>query len=287
MGRTQIRLPKPWVIIPVIALLAVGLGIGLYLHVSAKAVNKPVNLSGLYWIYFREDLTRLQPLDPSLVGQTLSGPGTYALEHNASGPPLPAGVIPVQLFFSYADQQAAIKNGGILPGVTTLADDPEYWPATPVSEQRNPLTYMQDFAQADKSAGYSTLLVPGVDLMSVPGATCGQGKGQTISQAYVTCGLPGAAANAKIFVIQTAADETNLPVATSLAQHAAAAARAANPSVIVIATISTLDNGVPVSASAMDKAARDMLPYVQGFEVNTTASTDSRYITFLHYLSGS
>ena len=281
------RLTRPLVLVSVIALLAVLLAVGLYLRISAKAANKPVNLSGLYWIYYREDLTRLQPIDPAIINETLKGPGTYALEHNNAGPPLPAGVIPVELFFSYASQQAAISNGSIIPGVTALADDPEFWPPTPVNEQRDPVTYLNNFSQADKAKGYSTVLIPGRDLMSVPSATCGQQKGESISQAYVRCGLPGAAANANVYVIQSASLETDIPDMTTLVQQAAAAARAANPHVIIIATLSTTPVSSPVGASTINKAARAVLPYVQGFEVNTTGPTDSRFISFLHLLAGS
>ncbi len=286
---SQIRLPHPRVLIAIGVMLALLLaGVLYYLTtVPSHAVSKPIKLSSLYWIYYREDLTRLEPLNPSLIGQTLSGPGAYALEHNNSGPPLPSGVTPIELFFSYATEAAAIKSGSVIPGVSILADDPEYWPATPVNEQQTPLTYMQDFSKAASGAGDQSALIPGRDLMSVPGATCGQQKGESIAQAYVRCNLPSAASSAKIFVLQTAEMETSLPALTQFVQQAAAAARAANPHVIILATLSTTPNNVTVGPGTINQAARAMLPYVQGFEVNTTAPTDSRFITFLQDLSGS
>jgi len=283
---SSIPLRRPLIIVVALVLAAV-LGTVLYLRITAHATTKAIKLSGLYWVYYREDLLRLQPLDPAIVGQTLSGPGTYALEHNNSGPPLPSGVIPVALYFSYADQQAALKKKLIPPGATALADDPEDWPATPLNEQQNPLPYLKNFALASKAAGYATVLIPGRDLMSVPGAVCSQQSKETISQAYVRCGLPGAAADADLYVIQSAALETDIPAMTQLVQQAAAAARAANPNVKVIATISTAPNGSPVGAGTVNQAARAVLPYVQGFEVNTTSATDSRFIAFLHDLAGS
>jgi hypothetical protein len=268
--------------------LAVLIGVGLYLRVSSHAVSKPVSLSGLYWIYYREDLSRLQPLDPSLIGQTLSGPGAYALEHNTTGNPLPSGVIPVQLFFSYADQQAALaKKGGILPGVQALADDPEEWSQTPQAEQQQPLSFMQQFASSAKSAGYKTVLIPGRDLVQVPGAACTQGKGQSLSQAYISCNLPSAAANADIYVIQGAQVENNLTDFTALVKGASQQARAANPNAVIVVTLTTTVNGANMGPGTINQAARAALPYVQGFEINTTAPTDSRFITFLHDLSGS
>ena len=288
MANASASRPLRWpVIIAAVVLVAAVAAIVAYLRITAHATNKPVKLSSLYWVYYREDLLRLQPLDPAIVGQTLSGPGTYALEHNNTGPPLPAGVIPVALYFSYADEQAALKNKQVPAGATALADDPEDWPATPLNEQQNPLPSLKSFGLASKAAGYATVLIPGRDLMSVSGAVCNQQKGETISQAYVRCGLPSAAANASVYVIQSAALETDIPAMTQLVQQAAAAARAANPSVKVIATISTAPNGSPVGATTVNQAARAVLPYVQGFEVNTTAPTDSRFIAFLHDLAGS
>lgn len=254
---------------------------------AARPAATPVSLSSLYWIYYKEDLSRLQPMAPGLIGQTLSGPGSYALEHNAGGSPLPSGVRPVQLFFSYADEQAALQGGGILPGVKMLAYDPEDWAATPVAEQQQPLSYMRQFAAAAKAGGYQVEQAPGRDLMQVSGAACGQQKGQTLSQAYVSCNLAGAAAGASIYVIQAAPVETDLPDMTQLVKQAAAQARAANPNAIVLATLSTTTPGnTSVSGAAINAAARAALPYVQGFEVNSTAATDSQFIAFLHDLSG-
>lgn len=66
------------------------------------------------------------------------------------------------------------------------------------------MTYLQKFSQSAQAQGRKVLLVPGRDLMQVPGAVCGQQKGQAISQAYVACGLPKTAAYASVYVIQAA-----------------------------------------------------------------------------------
>jgi hypothetical protein len=46
--------------------------------------------------------------------------------------------------------------------------------------------------------GYRPILVPGRDLMMVPGAVCSYRPQETISQAYLRCGLPATAAYAPI-----------------------------------------------------------------------------------------
>jgi len=269
------------------ALLAALLTIGLWLLVrSAHSVNKPISLGSVYWILYREDLIRMQAADPAVFQPILSGPSTFMLEHSATGN-APAGAEPAELFFSYADFQAALQNHSIIPGVKYVAYDPENWPATPTQEQQNPRHYLQLFGQAAQSNGYKAILIPARDLMQVPGAVCGQRKGETLSAAYVRCGLPMTAAYGSVYVIQAASLELDLPSLKQLVQSSAAAARAANPAVTIFATLSTIPpGGGPTSATALNKAARTILPYVQGLELNSTASTDSRMIAFLHDLAG-
>jgi len=268
----------------VVAILALVLAVGLAVwRVTARSAVKPVDLTSLYWIYYKEDLARLQPLNPDLIGQTLSGPGTYVLEQSAGGT-MPAGAIPTQTFFSDAGLQAAIANDTVIPGVKAVLDDPENWAATPISEQQNPLPAMRQFGQDAQAGGYQALLAPGRDLTAAPGAACAQTPSQNLTQAYLACDIAAAAADAPIYVIQTAPVETNVTQLTQLVQQAATQARSANPNVIIIATLSTTSNGGAVSSAALATATRTMLPYVQGFLLNTTAATDGQMISCLQAL---
>ncbi len=270
-----------------VAVLAALLAVGLSLLIrSAHSVNKPISLGGVNWIMYREDLIRMQAADPAIMQPILSGPTTFMLEHSTTGN-APPGAAPAELFFSYADFQAALKNGTIIPGVRFVAYDPEDWPATPTQEQQDPRHYLQLFGQAAQSNGYQAILIPGRDLMQVPGAVCGQQNGESVSGAYVRCGLPATAAYGSVYVIQAASLELDLTSLKQLVEASAAAARAANPAVTIFATLSTTPpGGGPTSATALNKAARTILPYVQGLEINSTASTDSRILAFLHDLAG-
>src|ERR1051326_7195230 len=104
--------------------------------------------------------------------------------------------------------------------------------------------------------------------MLVSGALCAKQHGHTISQSYLHCGLPAAAAYAPIYVIQSAAVETNLTALRQLVREAAAQARKANPKVTIYATLSVSPNGTYVPYTAVLQAARAIRPYVQGFEMN-------------------
>lgn len=252
---------------------------------AARSVIKPVSLASLHWIFYREDIDRIDLTDPGLVRTLASGPGTYELEHRPGGQFLPAGITPVQLFSSTATFRAAIRAGTMIPGITAVAYDLEFFHLTPVTERQEPLAYLREFAVAAHASGYQPILIPGRDLVRQPGAACVLRPGLTISQAYVNCGIPATAANASIYVIQAAPVETNLPALRDLVRQSAAQARRANPNIVVIATLATAPNNVLVTSSALTTAARNILPYVDGFELNSKPWADRRVVSFLENLA--
>ncbi|HUJ06452.1 MAG TPA: hypothetical protein VLX31_10140 [Streptosporangiaceae bacterium] len=274
------RLILPIAVALVIVLVAV---IALW-RAAASHRPAPVSLASLHWMFYREDLGRIALMAPGLIGRTLAGPGTYVLERSAGGT-LPPGAIPTQVFFSATDLRTAIRDGTVIPGVRAVLDDPEYWPATSPAEQRDPVPAMRRFAQAARSGGYQPILAPGRDLTEAPGAGCAKTQAQTLTLSYLNCGIPAAARRASVFVIQSAPVETRLGQLVLLVSRAAAQARAANPHVIVLATLSTTVGTRPVGPAMLATAARAMLPYVRGFLVNTTPATDGRLISCLRLLA--
>jgi hypothetical protein len=261
--------------------------VGPWSGVSASPVGKPISLSSVYWIFYKEDFNHLNAEAPALIKQVAAGPGTYVLEQRVGGTRLPAHVIPVQYFFSSVGLQAAIDDHKVIPGVKVVADDLEDFAITPAPERENPIPAMRGFADAAHANGYQPILIPGRDLMRVPRAVCSQQQGTTISQAYLRCGLPAAAAYAPIYVIQAAAVETNLSALRQLVQDGAAQARKANPHALILATLSVSPNGLYVPSSAVVTAAAAIRPYVQGFFMNDIRPSDSRMIGFLQALSKS
>ncbi len=155
-----------------------------------------------------------------------------------------------------------------------------------MAERKAPIPAMKGFAHAADAHGYQPILVPGRDLMLVSGALCSQQRGHTISQSYLRCGLPAAAAYAPIYVIQSAAVETNLSALRQLVREGTAQARKANPHVTIFATLSVSPNGSYVPYTAVVQAARVIRPYVQGFEMNNIRPSDWRMIDFLTGLGG-
>jgi hypothetical protein len=268
-----------------VGLVALVLAGGSWSRVSASTIGDRISLSSLYWIFYKEDFNHINAKYPALMKQVIAGPGTYVLEQHPGGDRLPRKVIPAETFFSSAGLEAAIDHHQVIPGVKFVADDLENIRIAPAPERRNPIPALKHFAKNANANGYRPILVPGRDLMRVPQAVCSQQPGDTISQAYLRCDVPAAAAYAPIYVIQSSAVETNLPALRQLVQQGAARARKANPNVIVLATLSVSPNGAYVPYTAAVKAALEIRPYVQGFAVNDVRSSDWRMVDFLRTLS--
>jgi hypothetical protein len=252
---------------------------------SGSSAGPQISLSSFRWIFYKEDFNHIRAKNPALIQQVLAGPATYVLERRKGGPPLPAKVVPVQIFYSQYGLQRTINKNRIIPGVQLVSDDLESWTITPKGERHDPMTAMESFAQTAHDNGLRPILVPGRDLMRVPNAVCTQQPHFTISQAYLTCGLPEAAEFAPVFVIQASAVETDETALLNLVQQGAAQARKANPKVLVFATLSVSPNGATVGYSAVVKAAQQIAPYVDGFSMNNIRPSDPRMIGFLQAFS--
>jgi len=287
----QVRMLRSRAAVTMAGLVAFVLVAGAWSPVSARPVSGPVSLGGpislssVRWIFYKEDFNHLNAEAPALFRQIVASPATYILEHREGGPPLPRQVIPAEMFFSSTSLQTAIRYHRVIPGVKVVVDDLEDLGITPRVEREDPMPAMKGFGHAADSSGYRPILVPGRDLMLVSGAACSQQRGNTISQSYLHCDLPEAAAYSPIFVIQAAAVETNLPALKQLVQQAAAEARRANPHVIIFATLSVSPNGLFVNSSAVVAAAKLIRPYVQGYAMNNIRPSDPRMLQFLTGLS--
>jgi hypothetical protein len=283
MNRTSKRvgMPRLRAFAAMAGLVAFVLVVSSWSRVSATSVSGPISLSSVRWIFYKEDFNHLRVEAPALIRQIVASPATYVLEHRAGGPPLPRQVIPAEMFFSSAELQAAISRHRVIPGVKMVVDDLEDLGITPKAERKEPIPAMKEFAHAAYAKGYRPILIPGRDLMLVSGAACSQQPGFTISQSYLHCRLPAAAAYTPIYVIQAAAVETNLTALRQLVQESAAEARKANPKVTIFATLSVSPNGAYAPASAVVRAAQAIRPYVQGFEMNNIRPSDWRMIDFL------
>lgn len=253
---------------------------------SQRPAHTPAILSRWHWVIDVGDFAHIEKAAPELAAGLLSSPATFAVG-KPGGKPFPQGTVPTRLFTSYSAFLQELRTGRLSPRVRAVAYDPEAWQATPIDEQRDPLRYMALFARTARHKGYHALLMPGRDLLLVPGAKCGKRQGETLDSAYVRCGIARAARFAPVFEIQAAPVETDVPELRSFVRAAARRAHAANPSVTLTATLSTAPpGGASVSAAALVRAAAAIMPYVGGFQLNMTSGTRGVAVTFLRLLSG-
>jgi hypothetical protein len=141
---------------------------------------------------------------------------------------------------------------------------------------------MRLFARAATAAGYTPILVPGRDLVLARGARCPARPHETLDTAFLRCGLPAAAAlAAPVLEVQAAPEERDTARMSTFVAACARQARAANPQVAVLATLSTDPLGHPVTGRQLARAAAALRPWVQGIQLNLSRSSVSSAFAFL------
>jgi hypothetical protein len=237
---------------------------------------------GGYLVISAQHLHDIQLVAPKLAAQLLARRTTIVLsQRSLSGTRAALGTV---FFTSYADFIGRLRRHAMPARVRAVAYDPELWRATPLLERLDPRHYMTLFAAAAHRHGYAAILMPGRDLLAAAGS-CRRQPGEDLDAAFLRCGLAGAAARlSQIFEIQTAPIETRSTELRSFAGACAKQARAANRSVVLIATLSTQPAAGPVSGSQLHRAAAALRPYVQGFQLNLTRGTARAAVAFLRTL---
>jgi hypothetical protein len=179
---------------------------------------------------------------------------------------IPAGwaSVPTTTFSSYRDLSAAVGSGGLDPRVRAVMYDNEAWQFTPPDEQRDPASYTAMAATEVHRHGLLLISAPAVDLVTVlrPGEP-------SRYQAYLDLGLAGSAArSADVFDIQAQGSQNDPAKYGQFVAAAAQQARAANPSVLVLAGLSTGPSGQGTSAQQLLAAVNATRGIVDGYWLN-------------------
>jgi hypothetical protein len=112
--------------------------------------------------------------------------------------------------------------------------------------------------------------------------SCRKLRAESLDAAFVRCGLAGMGARlAQVLEIQTAPVEQDTAQLRTFAAACQRQARAANPRVVLIATLSTQPGGKPVNGWQLAQAAQALRPFVQGFQLNMTRWSTRAAIAFL------
>jgi hypothetical protein len=165
--------------------------------------------------------------------RALDNPSTYEILTRHTGPdPLP-DAIHVEDFDSYAAIQAAFAAHTIPAEAEAILYDNERWPGTPVSEQRQPFSYVQRAEALVHDHGLTFISTPAPDLST----TLNPGHHGNYS-GYLNERLATLARYADIFDVQ--AQHAGPPASyAAFARAAVAQARAANRHAFILLGITT------------------------------------------------
>jgi len=269
---------------PVAKLLA-RLSAGLDATVAATAAAATLGMAPAgaattsKWVLTGWNIHQLNQLNPATASHFFNTPSSYATGPQAATTPVADGFATtgVLVYTSYAQFAADLASHTIAPAYTWVMYDPEYWPATPPSEQQHPAAAMTQFGQLAHAHGLKVIQAPARDLAMVPGAACPQTRGENLDRWYLRCNLPGAAASsADMVVVQDQVNTTNPAEFDYLYTTSRAQAQAANPQIITDAEVSTTYGTAGQMAAAAKSAHAD------GIYINATTPTLSKTKSFLH-----
>lgn len=226
------RKPTGWRLWALIAAPLVVLVLGALLVPRFLPERPP---AGQRWMAASGTVGRIFRLDPRIARLYFDRSEAVVLNDGWKGATRGAAWASVETFL------ADVEAGRIPEDVEAVMYDPEHWAATPVSEQRNPITAMRTFAAVARAHGYEQVIVtPHPNLMSVPDAVCGAAEGESNQEAFVRCGLPYASADLADVVEIQAQELQERPAAyEAFVEAATEQARTADPDVIVLAGLST------------------------------------------------
>ena len=139
------------------------------------------------WMLTRGALSQVLS-DPSVAAR-LEAARVYEILTPGQPPLTAAGAEPVVTFSSVSALRQAVDGGQLPSGTRAVLYDPEVWPYTPVSEQRNPVLAAQQAAAITRAHHLSLIVAPALDL-----ATVQPRPGGPLWRRYLRLNLAGAMA---------------------------------------------------------------------------------------------
>ena len=214
------------------------------------------------WMLTRGALT--QVLSDPAVAARLAAARVYEILTPGEPPLAAAGAEPVVTFSSVSALRQAVDGGQLPAGTRAVLYDPEVWPYTPVSEQRNPVQAAQQAAAITRAHHLTLIVAPALDL-----ATAQPRSGGPLWRQYLRLNLVGAIARvAAVVEVQAQSLEREPQAYRAFVRAAAAQARAANPDVTVLAGLSTNPPGPVVSGQQLASAIQASSAAVSGYWLN-------------------
>ena len=214
------------------------------------------------WMLTRGALS--QVLSDPAVAARLEAARVYEILTPGEPPLAAAGAEPVVTFSSVSALRQAVDSGQLPAGTRAVLYDPEVWPYTPMSEQRNPVQAAQQAAAVTRARHLTLIVAPALDL-----ATAQPRSGGPLWRQYLRLNLVGAIARvASVVEVQAQSLEREPQTYRAFVRAAAAQARAANPHVTVLAGLSTNPPGAAVSGQQLASAIQASSAAVSGYWLN-------------------
>jgi len=204
----------------------------------------------------RTDLVVRDELNRARVYEILQ-PGQHAL----------AGVTaePVVTFASAAALQNAIRHGQLPTGIYGVLYDPEAWPFTPVTEQRDPVRAAASAAVVAHAHGLLLIVASALNLTAVLDPAGGTPRWRK----FLALNLAGRLARvADVIELQAQSLERDTTAYAAFVRAATAQAAAAHPRISVLAGLSTNPPGTPVDSQRLAAAIRATRSAVAGYWLN-------------------
>lgn len=211
-------------------------------------------------------ISEIDAIDPSIAKTSFDNATSLV----GSGPVATGWLSPrVSIYRSYIGFQNALATHSVPLGVQTVAYDNEAWTYTPLSEQQNPGVTEKAFCRLAHASGYRCMTSPALTLISVQSW---YSPSSHPWQEFVAHGMAADAARyADVFDVQAQWNEAMSDFA-SVVSLVAGSARAANPSVGVLAGLSTGPSGQTVAGAQLYAAADATEGIVDGYWLNVPSA---------------
>jgi hypothetical protein len=157
-----------------------------------------------------------------------------------------------------------VANGTILGDLQVAMYDPERWDATPLDEQLDPHASIEAFGTLARSKGYTVLITPHPNLVSVPGSPLAPKDGETRESAYLRSGIAEvAAANADMIETQAQTLQGDPDRYRAFVAETVGLARATKRDIQVLSGLST-HPGYPATVAMLRNAWVSVRDVVDG-----------------------
>ena len=214
------------------------------------------------WIFTQQALDAITA-NPQAKAR-LTGARIFEILKANQQPSTAVAVIPTESFKSFATLQRTLDKNRLDPGIRAVIYDAEHWAQTPVTEQRDPVTYYQKAAKVAHAHGLTFIATPAMDLVNATGQKATNPTAQFLSENIDG----GAARSADVLDIQAQSLERDTASYRDFVTKAAAQARSANPAVTVIAGLSTNPHGSAITPDMLVSDMTAMAGTASGFWMN-------------------